>query len=74
MRTPLKISLTLALAAIVGLGATIAGAGEIPAHPDDLKYGDLKFDLPDADALRFELDNGTPVYLKSDHNCCPWST
>jgi zinc protease len=67
MRTPLKISLTLALAAIVGLGATIAGAGEIPAHPDDLKYGDLKFDLPDADALRFELDNGTPVYLKSDH-------
>jgi len=46
--------------------AAVASAGEIPNRPEELKFPDLTFDVPDADALRFELTDGTPVYAKRD--------
>ncbi len=46
--------------------AAVASAGEIPNRPEQLKFPDLTFDVPDADALRFELTDGTPVYAKRD--------
>lgn len=39
---------------------------EIPDHPDKLKYPSLKFDVPDAAALRSVLSTGTPAYLVED--------
>ncbi len=41
-------------------------AADIPDRPEKLAYPDLTFDVPDADALRFELTDGTPVYAKQD--------
>jgi len=48
------------------VAAATASAGEIPNRPEQLKFPDLTFDVPDADALRFELTDGTPVYAKRD--------
>ncbi len=44
-----------------------AWAGDIVDRPEKLKFGDLDFEIPSADDLRFELSNGTPVYLSEDH-------
>ncbi len=42
-------------------------AGDIVDRPEELTFPDLSFDVPDGDAMRFELANGTPVYIKEDH-------
>ncbi|MEN8165768.1 MAG: insulinase family protein, partial [Acidobacteriota bacterium] len=47
--------------------AVFAVAGDIVDRPEKLKFEDLKFEVPSADNLRFELSNGTPVYLSEDH-------
>lgn len=57
----------MALVLVFAAGAGFAAPDQIPDRPEELAFGDLEFELPDADALRFELANGTPVYLKSDH-------
>ncbi len=56
-------NVTLFLALIV---ATFSFAADIPDRPEKLQYPELTFDVPDADALRFELADGTPVYAKRD--------
>ena len=57
-------TLTLCILSIVGLAA----AGDtIPNRPEELVFGTVDWEIPDADTLRFELDNGTPVYALSDH-------
>ncbi len=49
------------------LAATVAGASNaIPDRPEKLTFPDLTFEIPDAEALRFELADGTPVYAKQD--------
>lgn len=42
--------------------------GPIPARPEKIQYGALKFDVPEADKYRFQLKNGTSVYLVEDHS------
>jgi predicted Zn-dependent peptidase len=56
---------TLTIVFVLAAVATTAAA-EIPDRPEKLKYPDLTFDVPDADSLRFELSDGTPVYAKQD--------
>jgi zinc protease len=46
--------------------AAAAQAADIPDRPEKLQYPVLRFEVPDADALRFELSDGTPVYAKRD--------
>ncbi len=46
--------------------ATFASGAEIPSRPEKLVFSDLTFEVPDADSLRFELADGTPVYAKQD--------
>ena len=48
------------------LGASLLPAQEIPQHPDKLKYPPLKFEVPDAAAMRTTLSTGTPAYLIED--------
>ena len=35
-----------------------AASTTVPAHPTDLTYGPLKFDVPEAKKYRHELSNG----------------
>jgi zinc protease len=54
--------------AILLLGAApSARAAAIAAHPRDLKYPGLKFDIPNADKYRFKLKNGMVAYIAEDH-------
>ena len=48
------------------IATSAAFAADIPDRPEKLEYPELTFDVPDADALRFELEDGTPVYAKQD--------
>jgi predicted Zn-dependent peptidase len=48
------------------VAAATLPANEIPDRPEKLTFPDLDFAVPDADALRFELSDGTPVYAKQD--------
>lgn len=61
MRKHLILVLFLAVASI----AAAADDG-IPKRPEQLVFGDVDWQIPDADAIRFELANGTPVYALRD--------
>ena len=53
---------TTTLTILLVLTATMTTlAAEIPDRPEKLKFPELTFDVPDADSLRFELEDGTPV-------------
>ncbi len=51
---------------LVLVAATTIFAADIPDRPEKLKFPEMTFDIPDADSLRFELADGTPVYAKQD--------
>jgi len=51
---------------LVLITAATSFAADIPDRPEKLKFPELSFDVPDADSLRFELADGTPVYAKQD--------
>jgi len=57
---------TILTVLFVLIAATIAFAADIPDRPEKLRFPELTFDVPDADSLRFELEDGTPVYAKQD--------
>lgn len=64
----MKMRNTLIATCLLCLMCTgIAVAGDIVDRPEKLTFNDLSFEVPSADDLRFELANGTPVYLKEDH-------
>ena len=48
--------------------STVATAAEsdIPKRPEELVFGTVDWEIPDADSIRFELANGTPVYALRD--------
>jgi predicted Zn-dependent peptidase len=51
---------------LVLIAAVTTSASDIPDRPEKLQFPELTFDVPDADSLRFELADGTPVYAKQD--------
>ena len=55
------------LAAIVALAGPVVAQQAIPAHPDDLVFGELEFEPPDPATLRHELPNGVVVFVVEDH-------
>ena len=61
-------SLALLLLATLGLAGTLVAQGspERPPHPSRLELPTQEFELPDAEALRFVLANGIPVYFAPD--------
>jgi zinc protease len=60
-----RLMISTAVVALMVAAATVSAA-DIPNRPEKLVYPDLTFEVPDADALRFELADGTPVYAKQD--------
>lgn len=60
------IPVVLCLGPAASAGAQ--GSAEIVAHPSELTYGSLDFELPDADAFRRELAGGVPAYLVPDRS------
>ena len=58
---------TVLLMVILASAFSLQAGNKIVDRPEKLKFGPLDFKVPDAAALRFELSDGTPVYLKEDH-------
>jgi predicted Zn-dependent peptidase len=68
-----KTANSILIAAAVLLGAAscavAASAGttaELPRHPRDLKYGPLKFDVPDPGKYQYKLKNGLSAWIAED--------
>ncbi len=57
----------IATCVLCAMCAVFASAGDIVDRPEKLTFEDLSFDVPSAEDFRFELSNGTPVYLSEDH-------
>lgn len=51
---------------LFAIAAFVAADTEIPKRPEDLVFGSLEWNIPDADAIRSELTNGIPVYAMRD--------
>ncbi|MGH9390433.1 MAG: M16 family metallopeptidase, partial [Vicinamibacteria bacterium] len=62
---PKATAIVLLCTAALASGSLAAPA--IPAHPKDLRYGPLKFEVPKADQYRFKLKNGIVAYVAEDH-------
>ncbi|MCC5824081.1 MAG: insulinase family protein [Phycisphaerales bacterium] len=43
--------------------ASVATAGDLPRHPDELTFRELVFEPPAPEQFRHELSNGVPVYM-----------
>ena len=65
-RTAGVLSVALSTLTLVSIAMPVSGE-EIPAHPRDLTYGELDFDIPRAEQYRHVLDNGTVAYLSLIH-------
>lgn len=52
---------------LFAVAAGVAPAAEIVDRPEKLVFPELVYEVPDASSMRFELANGTPVYLQEDH-------
>ena len=66
MRTAVLLFLALSFGAVSS--AVAQGGAGIVAHPSELTYGPLDFELPDADGFRRELAGGVPAYLVPDRS------
>ncbi len=64
MRTHVKRLPVLAFA-LVACAVWLTG-GPIPDRPEKLQFPPLSFNVPDASAMRVELNNGIPVYIIED--------
>ena len=56
----------IATVAVVLASAAAVAAAEKPGRPEQLRFPALRFDVPDASALRVRLANGIPCYIASD--------
>jgi predicted Zn-dependent peptidase len=61
MRRPLTLVVCFLAVSSMAFATT-----EIPNRPEELVFGTVEWDIPDAESLRFELANGTPVYALRD--------
>ena len=61
----------IATAALLAVALPVAardGRVAIPAHPSELKYGKLDFEVPEAKGYRHTLKNGIPVFIAEDRS------
>jgi predicted Zn-dependent peptidase len=62
MRRPLIFTIVCVLA----LAGLASADSDIPKRPEELVFGTIDWNIPDAAGLRSELSNGTPVYAMPD--------
>jgi len=62
-----RTRIVLALLAAALFAAKGLAASDVVAKPGDLKYKDLKFEVPKADKYKNKLKNGIVVYVAEDH-------
>lgn len=62
----MKQTILILLAALLIGPWILAGEKDIPPRPEGLTFPDLTFDVPDAQGMRVELENGIPVYILED--------
>ena len=67
-RVLVRVLVLVALCLGPASSAGAQGSAEIVAHPSELTYGPLDFELPDADGFRHELAGGVPAYLVPDRS------
>jgi predicted Zn-dependent peptidase len=53
-------------ASILVVFLAACSGGGLPRHPDELRYRELRFDVPDAAAMRVEIPGGAVGYLVED--------
>src|SRR5215213_5462943 len=67
----LKGRCALGVLAVLGVLSPLAAAPPaavpIPDRPEQLRFDDLSFEVPNADGLRHVLSNGVPVYVVEDN-------
>ena len=66
VRMPLACGLLLALP-ITQKAAAAPTSDVLASHPRDLRYAELKFEVPKAEKYRFKLKNGIVAYVAEDH-------
>ncbi|HKH46781.1 MAG TPA: pitrilysin family protein [Thermoanaerobaculia bacterium] len=67
----MRFRCVLGVLAVLGVHSPLAAAPPaavpIPDRPEQLRFADLTFEVPNADGLRHVLSNGVPVYVVEDH-------
>ncbi|MEY4827329.1 MAG: hypothetical protein RLZZ288_880, partial [Planctomycetota bacterium] len=59
--------LTLILAVTAAPSLAGDNGTALPKRPEEIKFGALQFDAPEAAKYRFTLKDGTPVYMAPSH-------
>ncbi len=67
MRRPANCLVATLLAVALPALAAAQGRAKIPPRPEELTFGELKFDVPPGEGYRHTLKNGVPVYVAEDH-------
>ncbi len=67
-RRILVVFVVCVLAALSAEAKKKGGKGKIPAHPNDIEYGELDFTVPDGNKYRHTLSNGIVVYVAEDRS------
>ena len=62
----MRQTLTFFICVLALANLAAAADTEIPNRPEELVYGTVDWEIPDAESIRFELANGTPVYALRD--------
>jgi len=62
----MRRQLILAAVCLVFITGFGAADSDLPKRPEELVFGTIDWNIPDADGLRSELANGTPVYAMPD--------
>ncbi len=63
----MRRQLILTTICLVFITGFIAAESEVPKRPEELVFGTIEWNIPDADGIRSELSNGTPVYAMPDN-------
>lgn len=62
----MRQTLTIFVCVLAFATVAVAADTDIPSRPEELVFGTVDWEIPDAESIRFELANGTPVYALPD--------
>jgi predicted Zn-dependent peptidase len=68
MKRTTFVATLLVLLVVPGALAAVKTQSAIPERPEQLQYGQLEFEVPEAEPYRHELPNGIVAYVAEDHD------